>query len=168
MSAGRLPRWVSVMTAPCSLGVGIGGLLAFDYPERNQIGLRPVWKRRRILVERIIDTRSQPIDPRAVELHPHRRRGRWLITGHDLDRGRTRAFYYEAMRHVQRPVSLQLGIFDPVLASPEILGRRGPFAPTRVARDRLARVIHDYRILTSHRHDVWLELGVFPWETDHA
>jgi len=126
--------------------------------------LRPAWKRRRIVVERIVDTLHQPIDPRAIELQPLRRRGRWLIIGHDLDRGKSRAFYWEVMRHVCRPVDLHLGIYDPMEDSPQVLGSGGIFAPTRKSREKMAHVIREYRMLSKHRHDIWLNVGVFPWE----
>ena len=152
------------MTTPAELGVGIGSPLSFYYPERNLIGVPSVWRRRAILVERIFDTGVWPIDPRAVELQPLTRRGRWLIWGHDLDIGKPRSFYLEAMRHVRQRCWLHLGIYDPLQDVPSLIGSRRPFAPTQKARLTLAKVIHDFRMLTSHRDDIWLNIGVFYWE----
>lgn len=154
------------MSAPDPPGVEIGCLLEFDYPEKNRIGVRPAWKRRRVIVERIVDTLRQPIDPRAVQLHPHRRRGRWLIIAHDIDRRRVRSFYWEVMRHVRRPTWLHVGLYDPLADKPAILGSSGPFAPTQRGGSRLAAFIGDYRLLTA-RDDNWLSFGVFPWEGPH-
>jgi|GEM_PF-2237978 len=146
------------------LRAGRGQLLEFEYPERNLIGVPTVWKRRTILVESIHDMAVTAIDPRAVELRPLIRRGRHLVVGYDLDAGRTRMFYREAMRHVRKSSWLQLALFDPCEERRRLHWPHGPFAPT--ARDRLflADVIQHFNQMTARRDDIWLNLGVFPWE----
>jgi hypothetical protein len=146
------------------MDAGIGDLLSFEYPERNLIGVRPVWKRRLLLVERIIDTMTEPIDPRAVELAPLTRRGRYLLHGHDLHLERPRSFYYEAMRHVRRQAWLQLALFNPCEEEVIPLCPKGPFAPTREDRQFLAEVIRHYNRKAAHRPNVRHNVGVFPVE----
>jgi hypothetical protein len=74
------------------LRAGRGDLLEFEYPERNQIGVRVVWRRRTILVESVHDMAVTAIDPRAVQLRPLIRRGRHLVIGYDLEVGQMRRF----------------------------------------------------------------------------
>lgn len=145
-----------------------GELLEFEYPERNLIGVPVVWRRRTILVESICDMAATAIDPRAVELHPFRRRGRHLVIGYDLERGRIRSFYREAMRHVRKKTWLQLALFDPCEEQPRLRRPHGPFAPTRQDRLFLTDVIRHYNRITAERDDIWLNLGVFPWEPGHG
>lgn len=155
---------VSEMRPKSPVDAGIGDLLSFEYPERNLIGVRPVWKPRLLLVERIIDTMTEPIDPRAVELAPLTRRGRYLIHGHDLHVEQPRSFYYEAMRHVRKHAWLQLALFDPCDEEVTPLFPRGPFAPTRKDRLFMAEVIGHFNRKAVHRPKVQLNVGVFPWE----
>lgn len=150
------------------LRAACGDLLEFEYPERNLIGVPATWRRRVILVEFVHDMVVTPIDPRAVELRPLIRRGRHLVVGYDLDAGRSRSFYREAMRHVRRPSWLQLALFDPCEEEPRLRRPRGPFAPTAKDRLFLAEVIRHYNRITAQRDDIWLNLGVFPWEPRHG
>jgi hypothetical protein len=143
---------------------GIGDLLSFEYPERNLIGVRPAWKPRLLLVERVVDTMTDPIDPRAVELVPLTRRGRYLIHGHDLHLERPRSFYYEAMRHIRRNAWLQLALFDPWDEHFTPCCPRGPFAPTRKDREFMAAVIQHYNRKAARRRSIQLNVGVFPVE----
>lgn len=142
--------------------VRLGGLLQFEYPERNRVNLRPVWRSRTIVVESITDTLRDPIDPRAVELEPLTRRGRWLLTGWDVDIGAERSFYVETMRGVWTPQWLSLGLYDPTDDGPLPLKICGMFAPTERDRLFLAEVLRRFREKTAHRPDLWLNAGVFP------
>ncbi len=144
------------------LPVQLGGLLQFDYPERNLLTLEPTWRSRTIVVESITDTLREPIDPRAVELEPLLRRGRWLVTGWDVDLEAQRSFYLEAMRGVWTPQWLTLGLYDPMADEPGPLRIRGVFAPT--VRDRLflAEVLRRFRRKVAPREDLWMTAGVFP------
>lgn len=141
-----------------------GELLEFEYPERNLIGVPVVWRRRTILFECVHDMARTAIDPRAVEHKPLTRRGRHLVVGYDLERGRVRSFYVEAMRHVRKRTWLQLALFDPCEEQPRLRRPHGPYAPTTKARLFLTDVIRHYNRLTAKRDDIWLNLGVFPWE----
>ena len=147
---------------------GRGDLLEFEYPERNLIGVPAVWRRRTILVESVHDTAVTAIDPRAVQLRPLIRRGRHLVVGYDLDAGGIRQFYREAMRHVRRQTWLQLALFDPCEERPRLRRPHGPFAPTTKDRLFLAEVIGHFNRITARRDDIWLNLGVFPWEPGHG
>jgi len=152
-----------------SLPVGIGSLLAFDYPLANRLGLPLAYLTRRIVVTDVRDVLRRPLTPAAVELVPLVRRGRWLITGYDLDRRAERSFYWEAMRHVARPSWLTLGLWDP-LDAPDAPPRctRGVFAPALSERLFLADVLRRYRLLSAGRPDVHLVAGVFPLLTGDA
>ena len=55
---------------------------------------------RRILVSQIRDTVSEPLDEETLETHPYTNRGRWLITGVDLEKFEERSFYVESMLSV--------------------------------------------------------------------
>jgi hypothetical protein len=78
-----------------------GSAYSFLYPRYNYDGLPDRTERRRIVVESVRDTRSEPLDATTTSLNPSLRRGRWLVTGRDLDRDATRSFYAESMSQVQ-------------------------------------------------------------------
>ncbi len=143
-----------------------GELLRFEYPERNLLGIRPTWRTRCIIVDAVQDTLRDPIDPRAVELEPLTRRGRWLVTGWDVDLESERSFYLEAMRGVESAPWLCLSVYDPCHADPAPLRPRGVFAPTVRDRRFLAEVLRCYRRRTVRRHDVWMAAGVFPVDAE--
>ena len=52
---------------------------------------------RRILVGWIRDTDLEPLDEETRNSNPFIKRGRWLVTGIDLDKSEERSFYVEAM-----------------------------------------------------------------------
>ena len=146
--------------------VQVGGLLQFEYPERNLLSLAPTWRTRTIVVESVTDTLREPIDPRAVELEPLTRRGRWLVTGWDVELEAERSFYVEAMRDVWTPQWLTLGLYDPVSDDPRPLSVRGVFAPTVPDRLFLAEVLRRYRRKVAPREDLWMNAGIFPLTAD--
>ena len=76
-----------------------GRAYKFLYPAINFECLRlfsPMVERR-ILVSQIRDTVSEPLDEETLEIHPYTNRGRWLITGIDLEKFEERSFYVESM-----------------------------------------------------------------------
>ena len=76
-----------------------GRAYKFLYPAINFECLRlfsPMVERR-ILVSQIRDTASEPLDEETLEIHPYTNRGRWLITGIDLEKFEERSFYFESM-----------------------------------------------------------------------
>ena len=52
---------------------------------------------RRILVDRVRDTESEPLDDETMNSNPFVKRGRWLVSGIDLDKMEKRSFYVESM-----------------------------------------------------------------------
>jgi hypothetical protein len=52
---------------------------------------------RRILVERVRDTESDHLNDETRNSNPFTKRGRWLVTGLDLDKNQERSFYVESM-----------------------------------------------------------------------
>lgn len=78
-----------------------GNRCDFDYPRHNFHEVLSRYERRRIVVKDVRDMSAVPIDPVTVQLQPLLRRGRWLVTGDDLDRGVERSFYVESMRDVR-------------------------------------------------------------------
>jgi len=52
---------------------------------------------RRILVERVRDTELEPLVEETVNSNPFVKRGRWLVSGIDLDKMEERSFYVESM-----------------------------------------------------------------------
>jgi len=86
---------------PRSLPLRPGCAYSFLYPRYNYVGLPARTERRRIMVESVRDTRAEPLDETTMSLNPSLRRGRWLVSGIDLDREDTRSFYAESMTDVQ-------------------------------------------------------------------
>lgn len=78
-----------------------GMVLEFEYPTANYFGARLRWERRRLRVESVRDLAAAPLDPLTLTIDPQLRRGRWLVTGVDLDRGAERSFYLESMRDMR-------------------------------------------------------------------
>lgn len=79
-----------------------GYAYSFLYPRYNYVGLPDRTERRRIIVESVRDTKAEPLDAETVSINPSLRRGRWLVTGRDLDHDATRSFYTDSMLEVQQ------------------------------------------------------------------
>lgn len=153
---------VSVMPLIPSLPAR-GEVLQFEYPKRNLITERAVWRPRCIVVERVVDTASTPVPAHWFRRRPLIRRGRHLVVGYDLDKGDWRQFYVCAMRGMEHSHWLSLALYDPCTEDPVPQLPDGPFAPTVEDRLYMAEVIKHYHRLTADRPDIWLNLGVFPW-----
>ncbi len=71
----------------------------FLYPAINFECLRLIspMVERRILVSQIRDTAAEPLDDETLAIHPYTNRGRWLVTGIDLEKFEERSFYVESM-----------------------------------------------------------------------
>src|SRR5690606_30887632 len=78
----------------------------------NYRGAAPRLERRRVLVERIRDLATEPLDPLTTEIDPLLDRGRLLVIGQDLDKKAERSFYVHAMRPVLEPPKPWLVILD--------------------------------------------------------
>ena len=87
-----------------SFPLRLGCAYSFHYPRYNYLGLPTTVETRRIVVAEIRDTFSQPLEELTVAANPLLKRGRWLVTGHDLDRDAMRSFYFDSMSEV-RPLS---------------------------------------------------------------
>jgi hypothetical protein len=85
-----------------------GMLIEFEYPAANFRGVRPRWERRRLRVDRVRAINTEPLAPLTLELEPLLSRGKVLVTGLDLDKGRERSFYAEQMREVRECEHLPL------------------------------------------------------------
>jgi len=72
----------------------------FTYPRHNYQGLPETREARQIRVESIRDLQQNPLEEFTTTQNPTLCRGRWLITGHDLDRDAQRSFYLESMSDV--------------------------------------------------------------------
>jgi len=83
------------MVRTCPLRPGCA--YSFLYPRHNYAGLPDRSELRRVRVTSIRDTRREPLDSTTVPLNPTLQRGRWLVTGHDLDRNAERSFYAASM-----------------------------------------------------------------------
>ena len=83
------------MVKACPLRPGCA--YSFLYPRHNYAGLPDRSELRRVRVTSIRDTRREPLDSTTVPLNPTLQRGRWLVTGHDLDRDAERSFYVTSM-----------------------------------------------------------------------
>ena len=81
-----------------------GCAYAFEYPRHNYKQLPPSTELRKFIVGSVRDTLSEPLDPTTEPLNPLLQRGRWLVTGTDLDKDVERTFYFESMTNI-RPLS---------------------------------------------------------------
>lgn len=78
-----------------------GRAYSFQYPRHNYRLLPATTELRRIVVESVRDVTTGPLDRMTPSLNPLLQRGRWLITGHDLDKDAVRSFYSESMTDIQ-------------------------------------------------------------------
>ena len=69
----------------------------FLYPSINFNCLISGMDEHRLLVERIRDIESEPLVEGTLNSNPFIKRGRWLVTGIDLDKMEERSFYVESM-----------------------------------------------------------------------
>ena len=74
-----------------------GRAYRFLYPRHNFEGVRTGLEERRVLVEQVRDTTTEPLDTETLISNPLLKRGRWLVTGLDLDKDEERSFYVESM-----------------------------------------------------------------------
>lgn len=74
-----------------------GRMYRFLYPSINFTCLPSKMDERRVLVKTIRDLELEPLNQETLESHPFTNRGRWLVTGIDLDKGEERTFYVESM-----------------------------------------------------------------------
>lgn len=79
-----------------------GCACSFFYPRHNFRQSPSRTEERRIRVSAIRDTLIDPLDPATVTLNPHLKRGRWIVTGLDLDKQGERSFYVESMSNIQQ------------------------------------------------------------------
>ena len=78
-----------------------GRAYSFDYPRHNYWQLPTETELRRIIVASIRDILYEPLDRITESLNPQLRRGRWLVTGKDLDKDVERSFYADSMTNLQ-------------------------------------------------------------------
>ncbi|HEY4263364.1 MAG TPA: hypothetical protein VGM98_24590 [Schlesneria sp.] len=78
-----------------------GSAYSFFYPRHNYAGIRSPLEQRCVLVISVRDTRAERLDPTTRRMNPRLNRGRWLMTGQDLDKGTERSFYVSSMRNIQ-------------------------------------------------------------------
>lgn len=93
---------------PLPSGLRCGRAYCFYYPRYNYLGLPPRLERRRVHVEVLRDLDDNPLDVTTCPRNPLLRRGRWLMTGFDLDREAQRSFYLESMTQVQEMTEQEL------------------------------------------------------------
>lgn len=146
--------------------ISVGDVFSFAYPSPNRIGVFTRLRRRRVVIESIRDTVANPVERWAMELQPDLRRGRFLITGHDLDLHETRSFYLSSARSIKElsiPL-FQLCIYHPL--KPRIpLRPIGPYWTNSVADAKEIRDVirlYNERMRFSRKLSV---LGLFPVRT---
>ncbi len=69
----------------------------FLYPSINFDCLTSGLDERRVVVVRVRDTELEPLVEETLNSNPFIKRGRWLVTGIDLDKMEERSFYVESM-----------------------------------------------------------------------
>ena len=85
----------------CHLLLQPGRAYSFQYPRHNYRLLPAKTELRRIVVKNLRDTRGEPLDHSTPSLNPLLQRGRWIVTGIDLDKDLERSFYQESMTDIQ-------------------------------------------------------------------
>lgn len=85
---------------PLSFPFRLGCAYSFRYPRYNYRGLPARTEIRHVVVEVLRDTQQDPLETRTLTENPSLRRGRWLVTGHDLDRDSQRSFYVDSMAEI--------------------------------------------------------------------
>ena len=75
-----------------------GRTYEFRYPRHNFHGVLSAQEPRRVLVTAVRDLVEDPIERETFDLQPLLRRGRYLVTGQDLDKNAERSFYVESIR----------------------------------------------------------------------
>lgn len=78
-----------------------GCAYSFEYPRHNYRQLPLKAETRRIVVGAIRDVQREPLDPVTLSLNPLLQRGRWLVTGKDLDKEGERSFYIDSMTKIR-------------------------------------------------------------------
>jgi hypothetical protein len=73
---------------------------SFKFPRHNFHGVPSKMETRQFRCDSIRDLVQQPIERLTNEIQPLLRRGRFLVTGLDLDKQEERSFYVESMRDV--------------------------------------------------------------------
>lgn len=84
---------------PVSLQIGRDYL--FGYPRHNFHGVASALEWRRVRVTAIRDLVESPLDPLTTTIQPLVKRGRYLVTGLDLDKNVERSFYLDSMVNLQ-------------------------------------------------------------------
>jgi hypothetical protein len=78
-----------------------GRAYSFEYPRHNYRQLPSQTELRRIVVAGVRDINGEPLDQSTISLNPFLVRGRWLVTGKDLDKEVERTFYFESMTNIR-------------------------------------------------------------------
>jgi hypothetical protein len=87
------------VSMPVSFSVGMS--YAFDYPRANYAGVKKKFEPRRLQVTEVRDLAQSPLERQTFEEEPLLLRGRWLVTGQDLDKREERSFYVSSMQNVR-------------------------------------------------------------------
>ena len=78
----------------------VGKSYALKFPRHNFCGVLSPLEQRRIKVESIRDLVAEPIERVTFDIQPLLRRGRFMVTGLDLDKNVERSFHCESMKEI--------------------------------------------------------------------
>lgn len=73
----------------------VGREVEFLYPSPNYPHVRLRMERKRCVVKSIRDLTLEPLDPLTLTIDPNRRRGRYLITMHDMKEDKEKQYYVD-------------------------------------------------------------------------
>ena len=85
-----------------------GCAYSFLYPAHNFAGILSPLEPRRLMVTAVRDTQHNPLDVATFNLQPLLKRGRWLVTGIDLDKDEERSFYVDSMLSIRMLSELEI------------------------------------------------------------
>jgi hypothetical protein len=108
------------------------------YPQRNRIGVEPVWMPRELSIVQRIDLLKEPLSIRDYLRRPMVRRGRWLLKCWDARAKKYRQFYECAFREFWFEDQLKIGQW----IDGKVVQISEPFEPVWDERKRLELILH--------------------------
>lgn len=114
-----------------------GRVNGFYYPTHNRLDLPLEFTLRTVEFLSRRDMAREPLELREFLANPYVRRGRYLMTGRDLDLDAERSFYLDAIRG-RTPPPLRLGLYDP---------KRKDYGPMAFFPRRFFATVEDRQLL---------------------
>lgn len=150
--------------------VSVGAVVSFAYPTCNRLNVCTSLRRRRVLVECVRDTEIDPVEPWALAKCPDLRRGRFLVSGYDLEVKQPRSFYLSSARSIQLVDACvkRFALYDPLGDGSPLMWWGAPWEEESVSEENVRRGIEAFDRATFSCRRVILSLGVFDYRPAEA